>query len=144
MDLLWKSFDAALDNIPDGQSEAFEIYADLLDKFYVCYWKYFNGMNEGASLAQLEKISIAQYNESVRQLEEAWRNTANAQFRKIRAIFKGRPRSRSISILQIKFLEMRDRWKKIKKIDIIQKRIKKQKRMSSSLNELLIQLEGAN
>jgi hypothetical protein len=144
MDRLWKAFDTALDNIPDDQAEAFEDYADLLDKFFVCYWKFFNGMNEGVSVAHLEKIATVQYNESVRQLEEAWRNTARAQFRKTRNLLRARRRSRALPSLRTTFLDLRDQWKKLKKIDMIEKRIKRQKQMSVSLSILLKRLEAAN
>ena len=143
MDRLWvDEFDVAFDKIPGRDGVAFRRYAELLDEFFVCYWHFFDGLASGATTGQLNQVANNQYDESIRKLELAWRNTTDAQVRKAEDL-KQRSRSRSLSMLLATFQKADGLLKEARRGDTIEERIGKCRQAAYLLEEFINQLEVA-
>ena len=96
MDNLWSyQFDRTLKKISDGNAYAYERYADLLDKFFVCYWRFFDELNKEAGNEKLIQVSDKMYEESTRWLEKVWLVTTDAQLDKAAELGKKRKHKKS-------------------------------------------------
>lgn len=144
MDKLWTNqFDKALKKIPQGNAHAYERYADFIDKFFVCYWRFFDELNKGAANERLIQVSDKSYEESTRWLEKVWLVTTDSQLEKAAELRNTRKHRKSALRFSLKHQKASDLLKDARDVAIIEKRFVKYRKAAKLLAEFNKKVENS-
>jgi len=106
-----------------------------LDKYFVCYWSFFDELNKGANNEKLIQVSEKMYEESIRWLEKVWLVTTDAQIEKATELRKKRKHRRVALRFAFEYQKAGALLKEARGVDIMEKRFAKYRKAVKLLAE---------